>query len=187
MKLFRFEKWQLYVSEEAWGLKPFKALLDRDKTKEKTVANAEMLFVWYYADIVSDYIVMSNQEKLTELKKDIAGLPKNWEPDEVVWNAVNYYSSFKTITEKLYEDALISAKDIGDYLRNTKALLAERDNHGKPVYDISKISSSVQRVPKLMQDLKNAYKEVVKEQKDNDNRSKGSKQFNTFEDGFTIN
>ena len=35
-----------------------------------------------------------------------------------------------------------------------------------------------------MADLKAAYKEVVKEQEDNENKKKGSKSFNTFEDGF---
>ena len=55
---------------------------------------------------------------------------------------------------------------------------------GKVVTDIAKITASVQKVPKLMSDLKAAYIEVVKEQEDKDNRQKGSKTFNIFEDGL---
>ena len=184
MKLFKMKNWQLTVSEETWGLEPFKKLLDRDKSEDKTRAHAEMLFVWYFSDIKSDYLLMSSDDRVEELRKDIIGIPEDWVPDGAVWGAIEFYKKFKTITQKLYEDALTSANDIGDYLSNTKALLAERDTYGKPVYDISKISASVQRMPKLMQDLKIAYKEVVKEQEDNENKKKGSKSFNTFEDGI---
>ncbi len=184
MKLFEMKDWVLTVSEEAWGLEPFHRILKRDKTKHKTKALAEMLFVWYYCDIKSNYLVMAKQVRIDNLKKDINGLSPTWKPDEIIWDAIKFYSQFKTITQKLYEDALTSATAIGDYLSNTKALLAERDAQDKPVYDISKISASVQRMPKLMQDLKVAYKEVVKEQDDNSGKKKGSKTFNTFEQGL---
>jgi hypothetical protein len=184
MKLFEMKDWVLTVSEEAWGLEPFHKILKRDKTKHKTKALAEMLFVWYFCDIKSNYLVMSRDTRIENLKKDINGLPPTWEPDDVIKDAVKFYMQFKTITQKLYEDALVSATDIGDYLSNTKALLAERDAQGKVVTDIAKITASVQKMPKLMQDLKIAYKEVVKEQEDNSGKKKGSKTFNTFEQGL---
>ena len=186
MKLFEMKNWQLEVSEEVWGLVPFQKLLKRDKTKNKTRANAEVLFIWFYCDIKSDYQLIAKDDRADELSKDIAGLPKGWKPDKVVWEAVDYYNKFKTVIETLYEGAMISATDIGEYLSHTKALLAERDVHGKPVYDIAKITGSVQKVPKLMQDLKIAFKEVVKEQQDNEDRSKGSKKFAIFEQGLQI-
>jgi hypothetical protein len=65
-------------------------------------------------------------------------------------------------------------------------LLAERDAQGKVVTDIAKITASAQKVPKLMADLKAAHKEVVKEQEDLDNRKKGSRSMNMFEDGLDI-
>ena len=120
-----------------------------------------------------------------ELKKDIPGLGDKWKVDELVQEAIALYRKLsQTVIEKLYLQSLKSASDIGDYLENTGILLAERDRHGKPVTDISKITMAVQKVPKLMSDLKSAYKEVVKEQEDNENKKKGSKKFNTFEDGF---
>lgn len=184
MKLFKLKNWQLTVSEEAWGLSAFKKLLDRDKTKGKQIAHAEMLFIYYWCDIKSDYTAMSEPDRLIELKKDIDGLSDDWEIDEDMKAAIALYSKFETIIERLYRQAYQSASDIGDYLENTKALLDERDKYGKPVIDIAKISAANSRMPKLMADLKAAYKEVIKEQEDNENKKKGSKSFNTFENGF---
>lgn len=184
MKLFEVKNWQLQVSEEAWGLLPFKEILDRDKTKEKEVAMKEMLFIYFYNDIRSNYLLMDEADRINEIKKDI-GLDADWEMDEIIQVASDFYKkNSSSVIEELYKNTLESARDIGDYLKNTKALLAERDNNGRPIYDVAKITSAVQKVPKLMSDLKAAYKEVVKEREENDNKQKGSRKFNTFEDGL---
>jgi len=186
MKLFKIVNWQLQIDEEVWGLLPFNKILKRDKSKEKEVAMAEMLFIYFWCDIKSDYTSMDEKTRLIELKKDIVGLPKGWEKDKVIDEAIALYTKHETVIQRLYRQTSQAASDIGDYLENTKALLAERNNQGKPVTDISKITTSVQRVPKLMADLKAAYKEVVKELEDMENKKKGSKSFNIFEDGLKI-
>lgn len=179
------KNWRLIVSEEIWGLKPFKTILDRDKTKDKEVANAEMLFIWYFCDIKSDYIAMSKDDRVNELKKDIANLPKKWEPDKVIWEAIDFYKKRSiTVIQKLYEDSLQSCIDIGDYIRNTKELLEERDNKGSPVYDINKLTGANEKIPKLMANLKASYIEVVKEQDDIENKKLGRRSFNIFEEGL---
>lgn len=185
MKLFEFKNWELTVREEAWGLAPFANILKRDKTKDKTKALKEMLYIWHFCDIKSDYQYISDEDERSEaIRKDL-NLPASWKHDKVIKEAVECYRKHSvTIIQKLYMNSLISAQEIGNYLANTKALLAERDAHGKVVTDIAKITSSVQKVPKLMADLKAAYKEVVKEQEDMDNRQKGSRKMNMFEDGL---
>lgn len=183
MKLFKMVNWNLQVAEEAWGLSAFKKILTRDKSQEKEKALKEMLFVYFYCDIKSDYLSMEEEEKISEIKKDV-GLPIKWKKDKVIDDAIALYLKPTTVIEKLYRQTISSATAIGDYLENTAALLAERDLNGKPVTDIAKITASVQKVPKLMADLKSAYKEVVKEQEETENKQKGSRKFNTFEDGF---
>lgn len=184
MKLFQMVNWQLEVSEEVWGLLPFKKLLDRDKSKDKERALKELLFIFFYSDVKSDYLLMEEDERITEIKKDI-GLPKTWKIDKDIQLAIDTYEKVSSsIIEELYKNTIKSARAIGNYLKNTDALLKERDNSGKVVTDIAKITASVQKVPKLMVDLKSAYKEVVKEQEDNNNKKKGSKSFNIFEEGL---
>ncbi len=177
--------WNLSVTEVAWGILPFKKLLTRDKTKDKTRSHLEMQFIWHYTDVKSTYQYITDLKVRTEeIKKDI-GLPKTWKIDKDIQAAIDLYEErSSTIIETLYKQTLKSASAIGEYLGNTKDLLAERDNQGKLITDISKITGAVSRMPKLMYDLKAAYKEVVKEQEDNDNKKKGTKVFNTYEDGL---
>lgn len=187
MKLFSLDnKWNLLVSEEAWGLVPFKNILDRDKTKGKEMAIKEMLFVYYFCDIRSNYLTMDEVTRTNEIKHDI-GLPEDWNKDKVMDEAIAFYNKrSKSVIQKLYEDTLMSAQAIGSYLRNTEALLQERDMQGKIVTDIAKLTNANEKVPKLMANLKAAYKEVIKEQEDNENKTKGARSFNTFEDGLKI-
>lgn len=183
MKLFKMEKWQLSVSEITWGLSAFKKILDRDKTKQKEIALKEMLFIYFYCDVKSDYLPMREADRLSEIKKDIS-LPAKWKLDATIKAGIDLYKKHTTVIERLYMQSLKSASDIGDYLEKTKELLNERDMQGKPVTDIAKITMANSRMPKLMADLKAAYKEVVKEQQDNENKKKGARAFNTFEDGI---
>jgi hypothetical protein len=155
MKLFKMINWQLQVDEEAWGYIPFKKILDRDKTKDKTIAFKEMFFIWNYCDVKSDYMHLTDLDIRTdEIKKDIA-LPKTWKLDKVIQEAIDFYNKKSiTVIEQLYRQTLKAASDIGEYLGNTKELLNERDDRDKPIYDVSKITTAVQKVPKLMKDLK---------------------------------
>lgn len=184
MKLFKIEDgWNLRVSEEAWGLIPFANILKRDKSKNKEIALKEMLYVFYFTDIRSNYIALPLNERMEPIRREV-GLPESWEHDEVIDKAVELYDSFSTPLESLYKQALNATQAIGKYLNKTESLLEERDKMGKPVNDINKIAGAVQKVPKLMQDLKSAYKELVKEKEDIENKKSGSKSFNTFEDGL---
>jgi hypothetical protein len=182
MKLFEMKNWELRVADQVWGFSVFKKLLTRDKSKDKERALKEMLFIWHYCDIKSDYLHLADlEERASEIKKDIM-LPKTWKIDEYVQAAIDFYKKDRSVVEKLYRDALASAHAIGDYLSRTNELLAERDAQGKIVTDIAKITQSVSKMPKLMADLKAAYKEVLKEKEDKEGRKKGSRSFNVFED-----
>lgn len=184
MKLFEMKNWQLIVSEEAWGLLPFAKILKRDKGKYKEKALKEMLFIFFFCDIKSNYIDMPKEDRVGEIKHDI-GLEESWEIDDVIQDGIDLYTRVSVSTiQRLYMKSSKSIDDIGEYLANTKALLAERDSNGKPVYDIGKLVSANEKVPKLMANLKSARDQVIQEKNSNEDKKKGSKLFNTFEDGF---
>jgi hypothetical protein len=186
MKLFTMKNWNLQVEEEAWGISAFKNLLDRDKSKEKQTAMKEMLYVYLFCDVKSDFTIVPEESRGAEIQREI-NLPDGWEHDEAIDDAIRVYKEYsQTTIQRLYQQSLKSAQDIGNYLELTDELLNERDDRGKPVTDISKITASLQRIPKLMADLKAAYKEVIKEQDDLDGKKKGSRTMNTLEDGIRI-
>ena len=187
MKLFEMKGYTLQVSEEAWGYIPFKKILDRDKSKNKEIAFKEMLFIWSFCDIKSNYNYMTDLEvRTSEIKKDI-GLPDKWKKDKVIEEAILFYNKMsKSIIEELYEGAVKAATDVNEYLKQTDILLKSRTNAGTPVYKISDITNGLKSIKVIMRDLKEAYKEVVKEKEDLEGKKKGSKEFNIFEEGLNI-
>lgn len=187
MKLFEMKDYNLQVSDEAWGLLPFKAILKRDKNRNKETAFKEMLFIYYYIDIKSDYTyIINNDIKIKEIKKDI-GLPLDWKIDNTVKEAIDFYEKMSiTPTAKLYKSALKAADDIANYLEKTDIILDERTDKGSVVTPLSTVTASLKAVPIIMKDLKSAYKELIAEQKELEGRTKGSKTLNIFEEGLSI-
>ena len=52
MKIFEMHDYNLQISEEAWGLSPFKTILKRDKNRNKELAFKEMLFVFLMLNVL---------------------------------------------------------------------------------------------------------------------------------------
>ena len=187
MKLFEMKEFTLSVSDEAWGLLPFKAILKRDKNRNKETAFKEMLFIYFYADIRSDYLyIVDNDIKRKEIVKDI-GLPDGWKIDSVMQEALDFYNKHSiTPIGKLYKSSLKAADDIAKYLEQTDLLLNERTDKGSVVTPLNTITASLKAVPGIMKDLKTAHKEVITEQKEMEGRTKGSKTLNYFEEGISF-
>jgi len=184
MRLFEFKDWVLTVREEVWGLSPFKAILKRDKSRTKETAMKEMLFIYYYTDIKSDYLIMDPKLRVKEIVKDIK-LPEDWKLDSVMKEAIDFYESRSlTVLGKLYKSALVSANDISEYLEMTADLLRERTDKGGTVTTLPMIVASQEKLPKIMQNLKSAEKELLKEQIETEGRMKGSKSMGIFEEGL---
>ena len=185
MKLFEIKEFTLSVTDEAWGIIYFKNILKRDKNRTKETAFKEMLFIYYYTDIRSDYVyIIDNKERCKEIIKDI-GLPADWKIDSVITDAINYYNSMSlSPIAKLYKSSLKAADDISKYLESTDELLKERTVNGSVVNTLATITASLKSVPVIMKDLKAAYKEVLVEQKEMEGRTKGSRTMSYFEDGL---
>lgn len=182
MKLFSLKNWNLHVEPETWGISAFKKLLDADKSKEKTTAMKELLYVYLFCDIKSDFMIIPEEQRGESIKSEI-GLPNKWKHGKNIDEAIRVYKEYsQTVIQRLYQQALKAGQDVGNYLEYTDKLLAERDDRGKPVTDINKIVGSLKQLPGLMRDLKAAYKEVVQEQEDMEGKKKGSRTMNTFED-----
>lgn len=187
MKLFELKDWDLVISEEAYGLVPFQKLIKRDKTKNKSKAIKELEYIFFSTDMRSPYLIMDEHERFQEIKNDL-NLPKDWEPDAVVNAATEFYKSRSaTIASELYDSAVISARAVSKYLRNTEALLNERDKSDKPIYHPDKIIATLAKLSTTMSDLDKAYDKVVKERQADGTRTKGSQTMNLFEDGLSIN
>ena len=184
MNGFTLRDYVLTVEDNMWGLIPFKKILKRDKSRDKDRALKEMLFIYYYSDIKSDYLIIDSKFRIEEIKKDI-GLPEDWKIDSVIQEAIDFYEERSlTVVGKLYKNALAAANDISEYLTKTKELLEERDERGKPVTTLTTIVGGISKIKVVMQDLKAAEKELIKERIETEGKMKGQQQMGMFEMGL---
>ena len=184
MNGFLLKDYVLTVEDNMWGLIPFKKILKRDKSRDKDRALKEMLFIYYYSDIKSDYLIIDSKFRIEEIKKDI-GLPEDWKIDSVLQEAIDFYEERSlTVVGKLYKNALVAANDISDYLTKTKDLLEERDDKGKPVTTLTTIVGGISKIKTVMQDLKAAEKELIKERIETEGKMKGKQSMGMFELGL---
>ena len=183
MKLFEFDKasFTVHLTEEALLLAPFAAMMKRDKTKNKDRALGEFAFMWFFTDITSPYLsIVDDKERQEEILKDLEHLPKGWKPDKVVQAAIEFYRSRDTtILKKLYRSSIKAAEVVNKTLENSEVLINESND---PILSITRITSALAKVTDVMNSLRNAEKELIREIDDKEGKKKGSKAFNTFED-----
>lgn len=108
MKLFKYEGYEITISEEALLLKPFKAIWDRDKSKNKYTALQELGYIYFMEDPRSDYISIPDREERSKRIKEGEGMKDKWEPDKLIEDAMSFYSEFKSEATLLLEDLRLS-------------------------------------------------------------------------------
>lgn len=179
MQLFELDSttYEVKVAPEALLLKPFKLIYARDRSKGKGKAIKELAYIYFMADIKSNYQYIDDlSERSAEVLKDLD--LKAWSPDKKIKEAMDFYvERSTTINSTIYSAAVQSAQDVSAYLKNTK-------KHLDDGLDITKITGAIKAMPQIMADLKKAEKEIILELKESTGRKKGSKSFNTFEDGL---
>ena len=179
MKLFELNRltYEIDIAPEALLLEPFKRIVDRDKSKTKDMAKKELALLYHYCDIRSDYSGMDNTVRLAQIIDNLK-FPKNYTPDKIVTEAMEFYTSFKTPIEQLYEDAIIAGNTVGKICRESESHAQEADDKLKAAQQIVAV---MEKIPKAMSTLKTAEKELIKEKKETEGRMKGSKQLGIFE------
>lgn len=183
MNLFEIQNNALSFSPVALALEPFKKLWDRDKSKKKEKATAELAAVYYYADMKSDFSdILDNEEKLKQVLIYLPDLGESWEPDELFNQAVEFYKErSNTVTTKLLEDSQVGLNKIGKYLRNVDLLAL--DDKGRPIYNAKQYADTQKQLGDIIASHNKLEEQVKKEQISKKN-SIGSKEKNMFEDGI---
>lgn len=186
MNLFEFEKdkFEVTFSPMILNIPVFRKVIDKDKTKWKEFARKEIQFIYLYTDLKSDYMyIIDKQERFEEIRKDLE-LPKDWIISIDLQKAIDFYEEHsKTVNSSMYEAAQIAADAVNDVCRNAKTHIASAED---PIAAAQKVTGILEKIPKTMANLAAAYHELIKEQKVIEGRSKGSRNFNMFEDGISL-
>lgn len=158
MKLFRYEGYKITISEEALILKPFKDIWKRDKSSTKDKAIQELGFVYFMEDPRSDYQYIVDREARKESIKEGEGLPKDWQPDSKVEEAMKFYSNFKSTATLLLEDT----RAMIDGYRNKIRKLTE-DMADMSVKESKEVGAMIKEIPTLVKNLDEAEKAIARE------------------------
>lgn len=181
MQLFEIKNDIVSFADETYLLKPFSAIIDRDKSKGKTIAKAELAAVFFFSDYKSDFsTILDEDEKLKLVKSYIIGMAEDWKPDKLFYDAVEFYKERqKTLSIKLLESARKGVDKISKYLENVD--LDKVDKQGKLLFNAKQFSDTIKGAGDMTESLTKLEDQVKKEIQEKKNNF-GSRNKNTFED-----
>lgn len=182
MRLMKFEAYTLTIEPEALTIKAIRNLWNRDKSKNKERALAELGYIYFLVDPRSTYSFITDLDDRSEKIILEEGLPKNWKPDKIVKEAMESYSnSVVTTSYLLLEDTKFAVDNLRKYLRSMD--FTETDDKGKPKYPVNTLATAVNQVADLAEKLMRAERVVAQEIVEN-NRIRGQKEKTILEDGL---
>ena len=179
LKLFKYEGYKIVISEEAFALKPFRQIWQRDKTVNKDKAIMELGFIYFFCDPRSDYQYIIDEESRKASIKEGEGLPNDWEPDNLVLEAMEFYKTFKPASALLLEDTRVAVDKLRTLLREID--LGALDDKGKPIYTLNTITATIKQIPTLVKDLNEAEAAIAKEIAQS-NKVRGAQEKAMYED-----
>jgi len=171
------------ISEEAYNLKPFKKIWDRDKSKNKSRALLELSYVFFMEDFRSDYSdILDEKERGAIVKKSLT-FPKDWKEDKLVKDARDFYlERDKSVLALLFlKDAKIGVDKIRRFYRGVDLLAL--DKNGKPVYNISQLAAAIEKSAGILANL-DKLEEMVKKKLQKEAVVRGKQKKSIFEDGL---
>ena len=183
MKLFKYEGYKVVISEEAFALKVFRQIWNRDRSVNKDKAIMEMGYVYFMVDPRSDYQYLVDEDERSKAIIEGEGLPNNWKPDKIVTEAMEFYSRFKPTAALLLEDTRYAVDKLRKLLREID--LNQLDDKGKPIYTLNSITATIKQVPSLAKDLDEAEKALASEMR-SEGKMRGSGEKTLMDDSLDI-
>lgn len=161
MKLFRFEGYQLTISDEAYLLKPFKTIWKRDRTRDKEIAQQELGYIYFMEDPRSDYLVHVDLDERDKQVRLGLGIKDSWKPDKVVKDAQEFYRSFKSDGALLLDDMRVMVQKLRDQLKEMN--LEKTDDKGKPIYTLDSYTKTITDLGKLIRVIDETEKNIARD------------------------
>ncbi len=144
-------------------IKEFKALSNRDKTKNKSRLWKELTYIYLAIDWKSLYNQYSEQERHQEALAD-SGITEEEFNDPLFREACRKYKSLQESNKsiKMLKAAMNAADQFIDYFTDIVDL-NERDINGKPIFTAEKVMKEVGMLNKVHEELITLENRVKKE------------------------
>lgn len=172
MKLIEYDGMDFKIADEALLVRPIRELYLKDKTKKKEEFWRQVSVLWFFCDPRSTYMyLVSPEDRMKEIKKQ-EGLPEDWEPSELLKEAMDIYKRQTTTTASILLESM--RKGIEQLRKFFEEFdLFATDKNDRPIYQVSTMTAALKQVPELARALVEAEKELAKDFQ-NDDKARGN-------------
>lgn len=182
MNLLQYKDYKVTISDEAWLVPSIRKLFTMDKTKNKDVFLNQMTYIYFYADVRSDYNYIDDIDEKSSTIISNEGLPKDFKVTPELDNAIEDYIRLTTTTSSaLLRDSMIAAERLRKFLVSVD--YNERDDKGKPVYAVNTVTSALKSIPEIAKSIKETERIVNQEMLEAGRARGGNEHKKLFEDG----
>ena len=162
MKLIEFDGMEFKIADEALLVRPIRELFQKDKSKKKEEFWKQISYLWFMCDPRSTYMYLVSPEERSKEIKIQEGLGENWEPNELLKEAMEIYRAHTTTTASIL---LESMRKGVEQLRKffSEFDLFAVDKNDRPIYQVSTMTAALKQIPELAKALSEAEKELAKD------------------------
>jgi len=162
MKLIEFDGVEFKVADEAFLVRQIRQLFEADKSKKKESFWQQISYLWFMCDPRSTYMYLTDENQRAKEIKAQEGLGENWEPSELLKEAMDVYRKQTITTSSLLLEGMRKG------IENVRKFLSEidlfaTDMNDKPIYQVSTMTAALKQVPELAKALVEAEKSLAKD------------------------
>jgi hypothetical protein len=182
MQWFEYKDYEVVINPALFTFKPFKAIKDKYRGKEKYLATQEISYIWHFASWDSDYSDITDDKERSEkiLSELFVKDGHKIKVDEKTKEAIDFFLEHQdTMAIKLHRDAKAAINKLRDYFK--KVDLLEVDANGKSVHDVTKLTNAINAVSTLVNKM-DELEEKIRNQQEKAGRIKGKVDLGFFED-----
>lgn len=182
MNLLQYKDYKVTISDEAWLVPSIRKLFEKDKSKNKETFFNQMTYLYFYADVRSDYNYIDDEYEKSSAIIINEGLPDDFVVTPELNAAISDYIRLTTTTSSaLLRDSMVAADRLRKFLVSVD--YNERDDKGRPVYAINTVTSALKSIPEIAKSIKETERIVNQEMLEAGRARGGNEHKKLFEDG----
>jgi len=154
MKLIEFDGMEFKVADEAFLIRPIRELFEKDKSKKKEEFWRQISYLWFMCDPRSTYQYLVDEEARAKEIKIQEGLGEDWQPSELLKDAMAIYRKHTITTAALLLEGMRKGID------KLSTFLGETSFSEKTV---ASMTSALKQIPELSKALVEAEHSLAKD------------------------
>lgn len=183
MKLIEWKDYKIHIAPEAYGIKVFREIWKRDRSRNKENAILALSVLYFMYDPRSEYQFETDEVKRLEIIKEQTGMRSNWQPNELFKEAIPVYKYLTNTTSSLM---LASNRKI---LEKTREALEDFDlseiDPDKQATAAANIFRTVASSTDLMVRIAKAEQEIYKDVEEHFKKRSGKGEMSIGDEGLS--